>query len=174
LDQWQWTEAQGIGVIDIPYGHSAMTTRAWLDKTTLLFSSAGRVKAYHWDTQKTEDLGKGFGPVALPGHRYVCNTSDDWCVLRGGDQEVDLSNGHGLRIRREPVLSPDGRYLLYVNHAFVSIIGGNAGLAWTAAVYDLTDGQFHPLLRSRQLSDDQLDCINYGSWIANEEPSAGR
>ena len=173
LDQWQWGEAHGIGLIDIPYGHSAMTNQAWWDKTTLLFSSAGRVKAYHWDTQKTEDLGKGFGPVALPDRRYVCNSDVHWCVLRNGDQEKSLSDGHGHCIRETPVLSPDGRYLLYVNLNFVSI-WGFAGLSYTAAVYDLTEGQFHPLLRSRQLSYDQQRCINWGSWIANEDPAASR
>lgn len=166
IEDDRWTELRDLGSLVEPYGMRAMTEYAWMDESTLLVSSGGQVKSYNTQTGRVRSYAAGHRPIALGPDLYACD-SERWgiFVLRAAEKETQLTDRRGIAIDHAPAVSPDRRYLLFVNAVFRTVWPITDVVCWTIAVYDMREQRFQSLFQGRGISYQVGRCVARASWI---------
>lgn len=141
-------ELSGIGRISELWATTCLADTAWYSNNCFLYGDGKDIKAYDLPTRQVKCLFEGYSPIAAAPDGCIYQTQVNSrglfeCRRIDGSNEKPLTDYQGTGVLNRPVVSPDGRFLVFLNESWGSTLFGLAGgMDYTLTTYDRHQGRF--------------------------------
>ena len=149
---------QWEGIEELSKDPIRITSKAWIDDKRFLFQQGKRITMFDLGTRKVTTCAEGESPFSVSSTSFICwrDPPADWSPDDPLDrpwtlvtQAAEISatpsylflRGNGITMNRAPIVSPDGRYVLFLQQTIGSMYWCLA-INQDVCLYDVANQRF--------------------------------
>jgi hypothetical protein len=175
-DEWLWKRLKVAGKASGEKGVSQVTKGAWETNDTFLFSDAMEIRQFDVKAAELKSIGYGHCVFSLGPGKYLCrkkNTHEtpftmvQFNVGENTPRQEYLLQSNGITMTGSPCVSPNRKYILFLEQ-YTASLRGNAAIGHDLCIYYIEENRFERLLQG-YYTGPVIEIVGGAVWIVTPD-----